>query len=415
MKFRYSGYGRDGTSVDGTIDASDRNAARDALRRDGVIVLQISDDAGGKSSATSTTRGGGGKRRKRVSTSLRLRRVCMFTRQLQVLLASGTPILQSMSALQRQADQPDWGIVVGDVFKKLEEGSPLSDSLRTHPEYFDSIALSLVCAGEASGNMSAMFERLSVLTRKQLQLRAAITGAMVYPCILIGIGFIVLCVMLLFVLPRFEDLFHQIDSPLPMTTVVLMTMSHLLRDDWWAALIALVVGGVGGTFAFRRQTVRNKIDKWLLRIPKFGRLMTSLATAKLSRMLGTLLECKVPLLDALDLTQQSLKNQQYADLVHEAHEAVTRGEPMSSVFSRSNLVSACVQEALVHGESSGQLGIPLIQMADFLDEENDSVVKALTRLLEPLILAVLGVIVGGIAMSMFLPLFDLVASAGGNH
>lgn len=416
MKFRYSGYGRDGKSVDGSIDAMDRNAARDTLRRDGVIVLKISDDDSRGSASSSMPTGSARKRStQRVGAGMRLRRVCMFTRQLQVLLGSGTPILQSMSALERQAEHDVWRMVLSDIHRKLEEGCPLSDALRTHPEYFDAVSLSLVSAGEASGNMPAMFERLSVLSRKQLQLRGAITGALVYPCILITIGLIVFCVMLLFVLPRFEELFKQIDGPLPMTTVVLLDASRLLRNYWWAILL-----GIGGTamaafLTFRRPATRHQIDAVLLKIPKLGRLLTSMATAKLSRMLGTLLECKVPLLDALELTQTSLQNRQYARLVADAHDAVTRGESMSTVFSRSSLVSPCVQEAVVHGETSGQLGGPLVQMADFLEEENDLVIKALTRLIEPAILVVLGVLVGGIAMSMFLPLFDLVASANGGH
>ena len=414
MKFRYSGYGKTGHRTDGVTEAADKNAARDALRRDGIIVTEIREDGtGGKSASSGTSRGL--HKGKRIGAGLRLRRVCMVTRQLQVLLGSGTPILQSLSALQRQGDQEDWRNVLSDVYKKLEEGSSLSDSMRTHPEYFDAVTLSLVSAGEASGNMPMMFERLSVLTRKQLQLRGAITGALAYPLILVAIGVIVLCVMLLFVLPRFEELFHQIDGPLPVTTMILLEASKLLRNYWWAAIAGIAASVFSVMFAMKRQSVRDAFDAWMLKMPKVGKLLTSMATAKLSRMLGTLLECKVPLLDALDLTKQSLKNRQYALLVHEAHEAVNRGEAMSSVFSRSDLVSPCVQEALIHGESSGQLGGPLVQMADFLDEENDMVVKALTRLIEPAILAVLGVLVGGIAMSMFLPLFDLVANANGGH
>ncbi len=416
MKFDYTGYGKNGASISGSVDAENKQTARDNLRRDGTIVLTIEPRAAGASSAQCNHAGTrDSRKRRRVGTGLRLRRVCMFARQLQVLVGSGTPILQALSALQRQNSVGDWQAVIGDVFKRVEEGSPLSEGLRTRPEYFDSVTLSLVSAGEASGNMPVMFERLSQLTRKQIQLRSAVIGALVYPCILLTMGIIVMCVMLLFVLPRFQELFQQIDGPLPISTVVLLKLSFLLRTYWWVAIAVLAGLGLGGSLLFKQQRVKDAVDGWFFRVPKLGRLLKSIASAKLARMLGTLLECKVPLLDALELTRGSMTSRQYAMLIDSAHAAVTRGEAVSVVLGNSQLIEPCVQEAIIHGESSGQIGMPLIQMADFLDEENDAVVKTATRLIEPAILAFLGLIVGIIAMSMFLPLFDLVSSANGGH
>jgi type IV pilus assembly protein PilC len=415
MKYDYVGYSKSGEHVSGTVEAEDRQTARDNLRRDGTIALSIDPRETGNPSANSgpTARPSGSRRRARTGT--RLRRVCMFARQLQVLLSSGTPILQALSALKRQHSAPDWHAVITDVFRRVEEGSPLSEGLSTRPDYFDSVTLSLVAAGEASGDMPAMFERLSILTRKQLQLRSAVVGALVYPGILISLGATVVCVMLLFVLPRFEDLFGQIDGVLPLSTQLLLELSALLRGYWWAALAGTLLLCVGGIHLFSRPRVRDAIDSWLLTLPRLGRLLKSIASAKLARMLGTLLECKVPLLDALELARGTMTHSQYVRLIDRAHDAVTRGEAVSIVFGTSHLIEPCIQEAIIHGESSGQLGRPLMQMADFLEEENDAVVKMATRLIEPAVLALLGLIVGVIAMSMFLPLFDLVSSVNGGQ
>jgi type IV pilus assembly protein PilC len=219
--------------------------------------------------------------------------------------------------------------------------------------------------------------------------------------------------MMLFVLPRFGTLFLTLDTPLPPTTRWLLSISGFLRDWWWAVGIGAVSTISAASLWLRSTPGRNRIQKTMLNLPKFGRLMRSLLTARVARLLGTLLESRVPLLDALKLTRQSTGNVHYADLVARAEEAVTRGEAVSTVLSASDLISPSVQEALRNGEQSGRIGAPLIHMADFLDEENEVVVRTLTSLLEPAILIVLGALVGLMALSMFLPLFDLVAATGG--
>ena len=198
---------------------------------------------------------------------------------------------------------------------------------------------------------------------------------------------------------------------------MLIWMSQTLKTYWWAILPALAGSMVGGWAWFRSEVGRAWIDRNLLSVPKVGILVRSVMTARLARTLGTLLESKVPLLESLQLTRHSLPNQQYVVLMERAERMVGEGEPVSSVLSQSDLLSACVQEAVRNGEQSGRIGEPLIQMASFLEEENELIVKSITRLLEPLILTALGVLVGFIAVSMFMPLFDLVASAsgGGGH
>ena len=285
--------------------------------------------------------------------------------------------------------------------------------MRAQPGVFDSVCRSLVCAGETSGQIVKMLDRLAMMTRKQLHLRNSIRGAMVYPMVLLVIGVVVINLMLLFVLPRFAGLFKTLDTPLPPTTKMLMNISEILQGYWW--LLILVAGTLGGGawFWLNRLDGWAKIQTLILSLPKLDKMVRSMMSARIARMLGTLLQSQVPLMDALQLTREAAGNVQYVKLLQQAEDAVSRGQPISAILGYSNLISPSVQEAIRNAEASGDLGRPLVHMADFLDEENEIVVKTLTSLLEPMILIVLGVLVAFMAISMFLPLFDLVSAAHG--
>jgi type II secretory pathway component PulF len=261
--------------------------------------------------------------------------------------------------------------------------------------------------------MAPMLDRLAALTRKQLQFRSAITGAIVYPAVLSGIGVCVTVLMLLFVLPRFGGLFETLDTPLPPTTKGMLAASSFLQAYWWAVVAGAVVAVVTLWKAVHSPGGKRWLDGAVLRTPKLAGLTRAVLSARLARLLGVLLESRVPLMESLKLTRQACPNSQYAALLERAEAAVSHGEPVSAVLSQSDLISPAVQEALRNGEQSGQVGGPLIHMADFLDEENEVVIRAMTKLLEPLILCALGLLVGLMAISMFLPLFDLVSAASG--
>lgn len=347
-----------------------------------------------------------------LSTSQRLKLTANLSRQLQVLVATGTPLSQALHAVERTARQPAWIRVISTLRHDVEQGTPLSVAMKATTA-FDDVAIALVAAGETSGNLSVMLARLADLSRRQLKLRTVITSALLYPTMLTGLGIAVMLTMLIFVLPRFEGLFASLDTPLPATTQLVMSASESLRHHWpWllagiTVLVGVLVWGV------RHPATRARLDTLLLSLPTLGPFARSLACARLARMLGTLLESKVPLLDTLALTRQGAASLEYARLLSRAEDAVSRGEPLSSVFDATDLVVPSVQEAVRNGEQSGQMGGPLCQLADFLDEENDILVKTLTSLLEPAILIVLGLLVGFVAVSIFLPMFDLITAAQG--
>jgi type IV pilus assembly protein PilC len=406
MKLQYNGYDVAGKPVADVIEARSAAEASDQLRRDGVFVLEIKEDDSGAV-------GHGARRAKRVGQGNRLKNLAIFTRQLQVLLATGTPLMQSLGALERQSTDAGWRQVIQQVRAAVEDGTSLAAAMGQHPEYFDAICRSLVAAGESAGNLPGMLERLAVLTRKQLHVRRSIIGATIYPALLVVVAMGVLIMLLTFVLPRFEDLFKSLDTPLPPTTKVLMGVSGILRSYWWAVIAGSISGGFLGWAWVKSEAGRRTFQTLVLHIPQFGPIVKNFATARIARLLGILLQGRVPLVDSLQLTEGACGNHKYAKLVAGARDAVTRGESLAMAFADTRLIAPSVQEAILSGERSGQLGPLLTTLADFLEEQNEVTIKSLTSILEPLILMALGVLVGVIAISMFLPLFDLTAATRG--
>lgn len=403
MKLAYQAVDAAGKAVSGTTEAEDVHAGMEALHRQGLYVTAINPAAEIRDPASAA------RRLPHLGKMKRMRRVAMFSRQLHVLISSGTPLVDSLGALERQAGEPGWKAVVSQLRTKVEQGESLSKAMEAHPDYFDAIARSLLAAGESGGSFDAMLDRLASLIRKQVQTRAAVRGAMIYPCLLIVVSIAVLTLMLTFVLPRFAQLFQSMDVPLPPTTKFLMMLSDGLLNYWWAVVAMLVATAAGAYFWVGTESGHSRIHTFLIRVPLFGPTIRNFAVARIIRVLGVLMTGKVPLLEALRLARQTAGNIHYVALVARAEEAVTRGSTISSVFAESDLITPSLTEAIKSGEQSGQMAGLLLNMADFLDEENEVVVKSLTSIIEPIILIGLGLLVGFIAMSMFLPLFDLTS------
>ena len=407
MKFRYAAYDKSGKECVDVIDCADATEAIEQLRRQGLYVTNV-EAASGSATATNTSDASS-----RKVKGKKLKHLVTFTRQLQVLIASGMPLVQALQALERQAKDPKWKKVVEDLRTRVEEGSSLSEAMDADPDSFDTITRSLVAAGEQSGKLEQLMDRVARLIRKQQHIRSSVRGAMVYPCLLIGISVIVLNILLVFVLPRFTGLFDQLDTPLPPTTKIVMAASNAVRGYWW--LIGLVIlGAVFGVRAWMGSpNGRRTIDRVVVRLPMFGPIVRAFITARIVRLLGVQIDSYVPLLEALRLTRMSAGNLEYAELIARAEDAATRGQPVSSAFMDTWLIEPSVAEAMNSGEQTGKVSELLLNVADFLDEENEVVVRSLTSIIEPVILIVLGVMVGFVALSMFLPLFDLTAAAQG--
>ena len=410
MKLAYQAVNQAGSSVNAVVEASSIEEASESLRARGLFVTEIAPESESHVSGNNKPRQ---MSRRSGSKTKKLRQVAMFSRQLQVLVATGTPLADAIAALERQTRDAVFSAVIAQILAHVEEGVALSDALKRHPAYFDQVYCNVVLAGESSGSLDVMLDRLASLCRKQAQLRTQLVGAMVYPAVLITISIAVTVIMLTLVMPRFTGLFETLDTPLPATTKGLMWLSGLLLSYWWAAILVIGAGVAGTSMWSKTPTGKAKIDKAMVTLPMVCALTRSFATAKIARLLGVLVECNVPLLDAIELSRYATGNTVYTKLMEDAQETVVRGELASSAFSNDKLIDPAFYEAVRNGEQSGKLGPLLLTIADFLDEDNEVRLSSATSLIEPLILVLLGVIVGGIAISMFLPLFDLTASAGG--
>jgi type II secretory pathway component PulF len=414
MRLAYQAFDRGGKSVASVIDAASVEEATEQLRRQGFYVTALKRADGEREAVPGASPAlAGSSRLGMLGRGRRMKHLAMFTRQLYVLLCTGTPMVEALGALERQSRDAGWRAVIAELRREVEEGKSLSEAMDHHPACFDAVYRSLIRAGESGGKFEPILDRLSQLTRKQLQTRNAISGALVYPILLMGVSVVVLTAMLVFVLPRFGTLFETLNMPLPPTTRVMLMVSDALIGYWWAIVPGLIASVAGAVYWCHTPAGRRWLDVALIRVPLIRDATRSFITARIIRLIGVLSDSYVPLLDALDLAKQAANHSAYRDLMTRAQDAVSRGEPISTAFRDDRLISPTVYEAIRSGEQTGKVSSLMLNMADFLDEENEVLLKAVTSIIEPIILIGLGVLVGLLAVSMFMPLFDLTAQAGG--
>ncbi|MBX3390023.1 MAG: type II secretion system F family protein [Phycisphaeraceae bacterium] len=407
MSFNYTGYDGAGNAVSGAIDAGAAAEAVEMLRRRGIFGAQVNPGSARGASATI------GRKKAGTGGKVTLRDLSQFFRQLSILVSTKTPLVQALDALEKQATEDGLRNVVCDLRERVERGETFSSALAAHPRAFDPICRSMVAAGESAGLLDQMLKSLAALARQQMNVRRSIVGALTYPGILITVSFGVIIVLLVSVLPQFSEMFDSLQTPLPPSTQLLIELSEILRGYWYvlapgfAAFVAMIV------LWLKSDAGWAMMDAALLRLPRFGPVRRSFAQARLLRLLGTLLESRVNLLEALRLTRESLTSAAYIDLLVRCEASVEKGEPLADSIGDASLVSPSVKEAIASGERSGQVGPVLLQVADFLDEDNEQFLKILSALIEPIVLTIMGLLVGGVAISMFLPMFDLAANAGG--
>ncbi|MEM9373618.1 MAG: type II secretion system F family protein [Planctomycetota bacterium] len=405
MKIAYSAYNAAGEQVSGCIDAGSLEEGTEKLAREGLFVVEASEASG---NADRAERANPGRSRRQNP-----KQIALFARELSVLISTGTPIAEAIESLEKQATNEQWREVVASLRRSLEEGESFSSALQRRSDVFDALFVSLVAAGESAGQLDDMLKRLAVLTRRAAQIRSGVIGAMAYPVLLTGICLLVMILMLGVVLPRFSGLFETLDTPLPGTTRVLVMISETMTGAWFVIVPALAIAVVGMVWWLRTPQGQRGLQGLVLAMPKVGEIVRSFGTAQTARLLGTLLSAKVPMIEAIELTRQATGHYRFIELLDRAEETVVKGEPISAVMLGSDVFLPSAAQAIRNGEQTGRLAEVLTHIADYLDEENQSTVKALSSLLEPLIMLVLGGLVAFVAVSMFLPLFDLTASAGG--
>jgi type IV pilus assembly protein PilC len=398
--FVWQAKGRSGESRRGEVDAQDIRSATEKVRSQGLIVTQISAKP---TQITLNLSFGSG-----VST----KDLVVFTRQFATMINAGLPLVQCLDLLGGQASSPALKAAVVDIKNTVEGGKTLADGLRRHPKIFNRLYVNLVAAGEASGMLDSILNRLSGHIEKHMKLMKKVRGAMVYPGITLAVAFLVTVVLLVWVIPVFQKMFADSGHELPAITQFVVDLSEFVR-----AKILWLIGGVAGIiFAIRAflnsPKGRRIFDRTILYIPVISPLVRKVAVAKFTRTLGTMLSSGVNILDALDIVAGTAGNVIVEEGLLKVRAKISEGVPMAKPLSELPVFPNMVVQMIAVGEQTGAVDAMLIKIADFYDDEVDAAVGTMMALLEPLIMSLLAVILGGLVISMYLPIFTMAASAG---
>jgi type II secretory pathway component PulF len=406
VNLTYDAIDTQGRQIRDTLQAGSVRDGVDELRKRGLFVTKI---APGKEDAAPATDG------KAVNpevshAKMSISQLMIFTRQMSMLLKSGSAIVPALSAIAMQLKNPAHQRMLQLVKEDLEYGESLADAFGKYPKSFDATYRAVVAAGESSATLPEMFSRLAVLIGRRRSMGNKIIGALVYPCLLIGLSVVIQAVMMFFVIPRFSGMFETLGVELPASTKFMMATANGLRQYWYLYAL-LLCGAVAGLVALiKTDGGRQLVCNWQTRIPIVGRLMSRLIQAQTFRILGMLLEARIGLMSAMDLARKVTRNDQFQTLYDDLEESVTRGDSVSSALERGSLIAPSIVQAVRTGEQSGKLGESISYVADVLDEENLELLSATTKLIEPAVLIVMGLVAGGVAISLFLPLFDMTSA-----
>ena len=395
--FRHSGRTRAGRGVGGERAAPTREAAA-APGREGVRVNGMAPKRGG------ARRGGRSVR----ARSVPARDLAVFTRQLSVMIDAGMPLVECLETLGRQQAHRSFREAVLQTRSAVEGGSSLAEAMRAHPRAFGPLYTNMVAAGEAGGILDTILERLATHIEKSVKLRAQVKSAMTYPIAVVAIAAAVVGVILWKVIPTFDELFEGLGAALPLPTRVVIASSDALVS--YSPLFLVAAVAVALAFRWYRATPRGgrAVDALLLRLPVLGLILRKVAVARFCRTLATLLGSGVPLLAGLEITARTAGNLAIEDAVLVSRAAIERGETVSAPLRRAGMFPPMVIQMIGVGEASGALDAMLAKVADFCEEEVDATVAGLLTLLEPVMIALLGLVIGGIVIAMYLPIFDLI-------
>jgi type IV pilus assembly protein PilC len=388
--FEWEGKDRGGKVVRGELRAVGENQVTAALRRQGILTTKIK------------------KRRMRSGQKIKPKDIAIFTRQLATMMKAGVPLLQSFDIVGRGNANASVTKLLNDVRLDVETGTSLSSAFRKYPMYFDNLYCNLVEAGEAAGILEALLDRLAVYMEKTEAIKSKIKSALMYPASVIVVAFVVVAVIMIFVIPAFKQVFSSFGADLPAPTLFVIAMSEFFVKWWW-----LIFGGIGfGGYFFmqawkRNEKVQKFMDRLLLKIPVFGTLIEKSCIARWTRTLATMFAAGVPLVEALDSVGGASGNSLYADATTKIQQEVSTGTSLTSAMTNANLFPSMVIQMTAIGEESGSIDHMLGKAADFYEAEVDDMVAGLSSLMEPIIIVFLGTIIGGIVVSMYLPIFKL--------
>ena len=396
--FEWKGRGRQGEQT-GVLVADSKDAVVSALRRQQIVVTAVKE----KGKEISIRRFGG-----RVPPQL----IAIFTRQFSVMIDAGLPLVQCLEILGSQQENKTMKRALIQIRQDVESGSNLADSMRKHPKIFNDLYTNMVAAGEAGGILDTILQRLAEYIEKAVKLNSQVKSAMIYPVAVISIACIVVTIILWKVIPVFAALFKGLGAELPMPTRIVIALSNFIAGYWW--LIAIVGGST--IYALRRyhETYKGKrvLDGLMLKAPIIGMLLRKIAVARFCRTLSTLTASGVPILDGLQITARTAGNSIIEDAIMATRKSVEEGKTISEPLGDTDVFPSMVVQMIAVGEQTGALDTMLSKIADFYEDEVDNAVAGLMKLLEPVLIAFLGVAIGGIVIAMYMPMFSLIGQIG---
>ncbi|MBA3005691.1 MAG: type II secretion system F family protein [Proteobacteria bacterium] len=338
--------------------------------------------------------------------------IVVFTRQLSTMIDAGLPLIQSLEILAKQQENSTFKNVLTAIKRDVETGTTIADAMRKHPTVFDTLFANMVEAGETGGILDTILSRLAGFKEKSMALQKKIKGAMTYPTICLAISFLILGVILIFVIPVFEEMFSSMGAALPIPTQIVVQMSNFLKSNFLFIIMAIFAIIYGVKKIYKTEKGRYRIDSMLLRAPIIGPLIRKVAVAKFTRTLSTMLQSGVPILDALQVVAKTSGNKVIEGAVFRIAESISEGRPIAEPLEESGVFPNMVVQMINVGESVGALDSMLAKIADFYDEEVDQAVNNLTAMIEPLMMVVLGGMIGGIVVAMYLPIFSVAGMVG---
>jgi len=388
--FEWEGKDKNGKIVRGEIRAGGEAVVSASLRRQGILVSKVK-----------KRRMGGGR-------AIKQKDIAIFTRQLATMMRAGVPLLQAFDIVARGSANPRLTKLLTEIRTDVETGTSLSSAFRKHPLYFDSLYCNLVEAGEAGGILEALLERLAIYQEKTMAIKNKIKSALMYPVAVLVVAFVVIAVIMIFVIPAFEEVFKSFGADLPAPTLVVIALSKFFVSYWWA-----IFGFLGGGIYFfleswkRSEKMQKAMDRLMLKVPVFGDLVYKSAVARWTRTLSTMFAAGVPLVEALDSVGGASGNAVFKEATEQIQKDVSTGASLTNSMSTTGIFPSMVLQMCAIGEESGSLDGMLGKSAEFFEDEVDEAVKGLSSLMEPFIIVILGVLIGGIVVSMYLPIFKI--------
>ncbi len=388
--FEWEGKDRNGKQVRGETRAVGENQVQAALRRQGVTATKIK------------------KRRMSAGSSIKPKDLAIFTRQLATMMKAGVPLLQAFDIVGRGNPNPRVTKLLNDIRTDVETGTSLSVAFRKYPLYFDNLYCNLVEAGESAGILDQLLDRLAVYMEKTEAIKSKIKSALMYPISVLIVAFVVVAVIMIFVIPSFKSVFSSFGGELPAPTLIVIAMSEFFVSYWY-----LIFGGIGGAFYFfmeswkRNEKMQHVMDRIMLKMPIFGTLVDKSCIARWTRTLSTMFAAGVPLVEALDSVGGAAGNSVYALATQKIQHEVSTGTALTVAMTNANLFPSMVLQMCSIGEESGSIDHMLGKAADFYEAEVDDMVAGISSLMEPIIIVILGTLIGGIVVAMYLPIFKL--------